>query len=250
MRRAYREVISRFSDKDFDQEELRSYQNVVMSREAQGGTSYERVLCDDLLATVVSKTGIVQIGDSLYQPLADQLRVVHLKNADDLYKGRGNVIIRNVQRVKSIENQRTSAGARVAGNTDNYYYYEYTFDGRRHRFVANHWAMNYPFPQQYWSTGLRVEHQRKQTFGWSWSNAFDWNANYDSTYYYCSGGGFYRRDASSYGAWETSEVQFYRYSEPNGTAPANFRIVSSVTWSATGRNGLPYGGSYYFDECI
>jgi hypothetical protein len=250
MRRAYTEVSTRFSDKDFDRKELLPYQNVVMARETQGGTSFERVLCDDLLATVVSQKGILQIGDSLYLPLADQLRVVHAKNADDLSKGNANVVVRNVERVKSSQTQQPKLGARLAGNTDNYYYYEYTFDGRRHRFIANHWAENYPFYPQYWSTGLRVEHQRKQTFGWGWSNAFNWNANYDWTYYYCSGGGFYRRDASSFGAGETSEVQFYRYSEPNGTAPANFRIVSSVTWSATGRDGWPYGGSYYFDECI
>lgn len=178
--------------------------------------------------------------------------MVHIKNTDELYKGGSSVAVRNVKRVMSTQAERSRPGARVAGNYDYYDYIEYNFDGRRHRFVANHWAINYPFPQQYWSTGLRVEHQRRGSFGWSWSNAFNWNSNYEWTYYYCSGGGFYKRDTRLSGPAvpETREVEFYRYSENNGTTPANFRIVSWINWSATGRDGLPYGGSYNFNECI
>ena len=165
MRRSYAEVSKKFVDKDFDVKELLPYQNVVMGRETSDGTSYERVLCDDLLATVVSKDGVLQIGDSLYLPLDNQLRVVHIKNGSDIHKATGSVAVREVKRVVSNQVQSSKAGARMAGNTDNYYYDEYTVDGRRHRFVANHWAKNYPFPEQYWSTGLRVEHQKRQWWG-------------------------------------------------------------------------------------
>lgn len=68
MRRAYTEVSTRYSDKEFDRKELLSYQNVVTARETPTGASFERVLCDNLLATVVNRDGVVQIGDSLYQP--------------------------------------------------------------------------------------------------------------------------------------------------------------------------------------
>jgi hypothetical protein len=235
MRASYSRLSQKLADQDIDQSQMVAYSELLRSVSDREGIAYGRAINDDWLAGIVNEKGIVQIGDSVYKITSDWVKVVHFQYENELNKPSSRVIVRAV---KKIGKQMAQTTARIA--YDDYQYKDYSFDGRRHRFVSNHWCEVYPLPYVYWSTGLRVEHQRKQTFGWGWSNAFNWNATYNWQYFAGSSSPF-RQDQSSSSFGETDTALFYRYSEPTYPSIPDYRVTSLTSWTATGRDGQSYG---------
>lgn len=223
---------------------LKALEAVMIKEQSSDGDSFERSIVDPLLATLVNEKGLLQVGDSLYKISDKQVRKTHVKNIDEIDNLNSRQVI-----VKKPSKYGLSKGGRIAGTKeiDEYEYVTYYADGRQHRYKSNGWAVNYWF-ENYRSTGIRVTHQRKVTFGWSWSNAFDWSA---SGYWYITSNTtppiaiVSLPVLSASISYESDEFVPYYYSEtPPGLSA---RVYAYCSWHSRGRDGVDHYWAHYID---
>lgn len=232
--------------KQLDKEDLGSLKRsaTVAVKSGETGDSYERAITDDLLACIVNKDGLLQIGDTLYKVNDNQVMRTLARNEKELSKGASPVV--EVGYVKNTRIPQSKGGNELAGIdvVDGYYEERYNFAGREHRFKANWWAKSYQL-LGYWSCGYNITHQRRQTFGWGSSNAFNYGGDYE--WFLCSA---YPDGPCPYATYIAAaspvyESDFYQPFRESVTPYQPVRVLSTrAYWFATGRDGRQYGFDY------
>jgi hypothetical protein len=113
-----------------------------------------------LIASVVDRNGIVQIGDTLYKISEQRTLKVHIRYKDE-------IVLANSIHVssKNVIHRELRVGVPKNGKVSGDYDFgtiEYQPSGlSKRRFQITGWSTNYWFPFNYWSTGVTVKHQRK-----------------------------------------------------------------------------------------
>lgn len=213
-----------------------------------GEKSYDRAIMDQAVAAVVNQAGVVQIGDSLYKFSEAKSLRMHARHISEAFNTTNpNVaskdVLHRTVKVLPQKNARTESD-------HNYPHVEYDPGPSyaKRRFCVMGWSTNYWFPSNYWSTGVRVNHQRKNWIGWS---SYDAKSIVLSGYFTVDG--FPRSYAGqssnfNFGGWPTSELQ-YRYSEDWTTSNMG-TVFFTFTWSGVGDDNVPRGYSQNWTETI
>lgn len=219
-------------------------------KSSRGSDDYQRIIPDDLLATLVNKEGLLQIGDTVCLVTESEVRKTVTKSIGQLSSVASSQVIAspNVNLPISYSTDK-SANGRLAAPLDQDEYDEtfYTYDGDLYRFYSNWWAIRYNFPSSYTSTGINIKHQRDGTFSWRTSNAFNWRCTYTWLIYRNYDNALVLENymitaptANDVASYQPFRVEF-------SPSPPQYHIMANGTWIATGRNGQNYSRYFTLD---
>lgn len=229
-------------------DELKSI--VKKTKTSKGIYDYQRIVQDDLLATLISSKGLIQIGDTVCLFIEDAVRRTPVKSIDQLFAQASPLVKTSVNEKLPINIKvRDTKSGRLAARLDQDSYDElfYTVNADLYRYHPNWWAIRYNFTQSYTSTGIKIDHQRDGTFAWRTSNAFNWNCNYTWQIYNYIGGtmGTPVLEAYNINAPSANDVSTYQpFRVQFSPSPPPFLVLATGTWISTGRDGTNH--SLYF----
>ncbi|GAB3911518.1 hypothetical protein GCM10028803_53160 [Larkinella knui] len=252
MRRAFKELNE--EELATDPKKFNEAQKIAKRITEEDGVSFERTIVDATLATLVSSQGLLQIGDSLHLIGDQQVLSTLAVNEKELVKP-SSALVKISPVVHKKTKITTDKGGRIratTGDVDDKYDIYYNADGRQHRYRSNGWAIVYYFTGGYWSTGVNIQHQRKQTFGWGSSNAFDWTSSGFWKVYVDSPRSIIQDVTISPPLFsDIDEYQPYRYSESPVTSMVVNRYVNGqCNWQSRGRDGNPYYYAHYITTSL
>ncbi|AQG80289.1 hypothetical protein [Spirosoma montaniterrae] len=167
LNKSYTNLVKYDIGKALEDGTIQQYEGVYTVKGVGKDRDFRRALSDFALANLVNAKGLVQVGDILIHISDVAVSRTHLRYEQELLRGSGpHVVSRAVDNLPTSVNIKTPSGARRA-TVDDYWDIPYNSTGLvERRFRGNTWAKNYPFPQQYWSTGVEVRHQRSNWWGW------------------------------------------------------------------------------------
>lgn len=238
MRTAYSELIKYDLGKALTDGTIAAYEgSYQVAIEQDGQKSYDRAIIDQTLATIVNVRGITEIGDSLYRIDEDWVVAVPLQYKSEINSKQSAHAVRRAVVHKSLSTVQ-SPNARLFSDHDQNYIEYHPSGLKLRRFRTLGWSTNYWIPQQYWSAGYRVWHQRNDWYGWGGESA-DYikvtakvTINGQLRYY---PGGVVPSQGTSEGAG-LQEAE-YRYSEGWTSASVGLCRVE-FTWSGTGNGTI------------